>query len=447
MTEEMKIECGPPEKSGRRLVITSLDGASHRDRFDTDSDYHRRKFREAVADKFSLPEESHQWLENEIVRVADLEDQRVEEELDPVRKPILIKLSDVEPRQTDWLWPNRVAKGRITLLVGMPGVGKSFFTCDTAARVSTGSPWPDGTPCPHGSVILISAEDDPADTIRPRLDTHSADVSKIELLAGTIRTDDEGTEKELMFSLSDLDALEVALQQVSDCRLIVVDPIGSFLGGGTDAHRDNEVRAVLAPLAKLAEKYGPAVLIVAHRRKGGGGTADELALGSRAFTGIARSVWHLSADPDSGQRRLLLPGKNNLAAQQQGLAFTISGEPAALRWERDPVAMTADEALAREIVTRGHSSALDEAVAWLEDRLANGPKPGKELKEAAAADGITSRTLDRARSKLYVICGPDGFRGPWVWRLPDTTRVCQEASLTQCEDSDEMCDNEDTGGW
>src|SRR5690606_14589208 len=128
----------------------------------------------------------------------------------------------------------------------------------------------------------------------------------------------------------------------------VVDPIGSFLGGNTDAHRDNEVRGVLAPVAKLAEKSGPAVLVVAHRRKSAGSIADDLALGSRAFTGIARAVWHLSRDNENKTRRLLLPGKNNLAPEGNGLAFTIAGDPAVVVWERDPVAMSADDALAKE---------------------------------------------------------------------------------------------------
>jgi putative DNA primase/helicase len=342
--------------------------------------------------------------------------------------------------------PEKIAKGRITLAVGMPGVGKSFLTCDMASRISTGSPWPDGSVCPKGSVIIISAEDDPHDTIRPRLDAHRADVSRVHLLSSVIRAGDDGEETELMFSLGDLDALETALKQVNNCQLIVVDPIGSFLGGRTDAHRDNEVRSVLAPVAKLAEKYGPAVLMVAHRRKGGGGNADDLALGSRAFTGIARSVWHLSADPEDKQRRLFLPGKNNLAEQQQGLAFTIGGEPASVHWERDPVAMSADEALARENGDKGHSTALDEAVAWLSDALADGPRPGKEVKGEATADGIAPRTLDRAKVKLGVDTGPDGFRGPWVWLLPDSDSVRQdfpefakENTLAQCGDTGALC--------
>ncbi|MCO6047950.1 AAA family ATPase [Aeoliella sp. ICT_H6.2] len=333
--------------------------------------------------------------------------------------PSLVCFADVDPRPINWLWRGRIARGRITLLVGRPGEGKSFVTCDLASRISTGTPWPDGEPCERGTVIFITAEDDPHDTIRPRLDAHSADVNNIHLLKGSQRVEN-GKTTELIFTLSDVEILEQALRQVPDCRLIVIDPIGSFLGGRCDAHRDNEVRSVLAPIAKLAEQRGAAVLMVAHRRKGTAQSADDTALGSRAFTGLARSVWHLSRDPDDDQRRLLLPGKSNLAASTTGLAFTIAGEPASVHWDDEPVQMSADDALARETGNAtGEMSALDEAVAWLAEYLATGPHPGKAVRKAAEADGIANRTLDRARGKLRVIAEPDGFGGPWVWRLPD----------------------------
>jgi putative DNA primase/helicase len=334
--------------------------------------------------------------------------------------PAIVCMADVESRPVNWLWRNRIARGRITLVVGMPGCGKSFVTCDLASRISTGTPWPDGEPCERGRTIFITAEDDPHDTIRPRLDAHHADVSRIHLLSGVKRVE-KGETKELSFTLTDVDILEEALLKVPECRLVVVDPIGSFLGRRCDAHRDNEVRAVLAPIAKLAEQYETAMLLVAHRRKGAATSADDLALGSRAFTGLARSVWHLSRDPETPLRRLLLPGKSNLAAETTGLAFTIAGEPASVHWERDPVAMSADEALARENGGRtgGTSTAEDEAVDWLRARLADGPQPAKDTKDAASADGIASRTLDRAKRKLNVRAAPDGYRGPWVWRLPD----------------------------
>lgn len=333
--------------------------------------------------------------------------------------PVLRCLADVEPREVQWLWPGRVPLGRISLLVGRPGEGKSFLTTDMAARVSTGRTWPDGSACPAGSVILVSAEDDPHDTIRPRLDAHGADVRRVHLLSTVRRRGERGRLVEAMFTLEDLPALEEALQRQPDCRLIVIDPIGSFIGGGTDSHRDNEVRAVLAPVAQLAERYGPAVLIVAHRRKSAGTIADDLAIGSRAFTGIARAVWHLTRDTDDKRRRLLLSGKNNLAPEGTGLAFDIGGIPPAIQWEPGPVNLRADDALAAESEGGGDGGALAEATDFLRAELAHGRKTGTEVKAAAKAAGVSARTLDRARARLGVVAAPDGYRGPWTWGLPN----------------------------
>ncbi|MCA9270288.1 MAG: AAA family ATPase, partial [Planctomycetales bacterium] len=349
--------------------------------------------------------------------------------------PILTCLADVEPRDVSWLWPERIPLGRITLLVGRPGEGKSFLTTDAAARVTTRTPWPDGSDCPQGSVILISAEDDPADTIRPRLDAHCADVRRVHLLSAVRRVDGD-EQYERLITLADVDAIEASLLKLPDCKLIVVDPIGSFLGGGTDAHRDNEVRGVLAPIAKLAEKHGPAVLVVAHRRKSVGNFADDTALGSRAFTGIARAVWHLTRDVNNKARRLLLPGKNNLAHEGDGLAFSIIGEPARISWERDPVAMSADDALAAEGQAREQkpgpeAKALDAASAWLGKTLASGPRLAKDLlDEWKNGQGGSKRTLDRAKQSLAVEAYRPETPGPWWWRLPGKdANVPEDAEL------------------
>jgi putative DNA primase/helicase len=337
--------------------------------------------------------------------------------------PILQCLADIEPAAVKWLWPGRVPLGRITLLVGRPGEGKSFLTTYMAARVSSGSPWTDGSECPHGSVILISAEDDAADTIRPRLDAHYADVRRVHLLSMVRRIEADGEHHDVMFTLADLEAMETALKALSNCRLVVVDPIGSFLGGRTDAHRDNEVRAVLAPVAKLAEKYGPAVLVVAHRRKSSGNIADDLALGSRAFTGIARSVWHLTHDGDNRSRRLLLPGKNNLVPEGTGLAFTICGQPPAISWEREPVAMSADDALSVENGDEKKKpgpepQARNQAVGWLRDLLGAGPMAAGKIKEEAEGAGYAWRTVHRAKDDLGIQPYRDQFGGAWMWKLP-----------------------------
>jgi hypothetical protein len=340
--------------------------------------------------------------------------------------PIVTCMADVQPREISWLWPGRIALGRITLLVGHPGAGKSIFTTDIAARVSTGTSWPDGAICPQGSVILMSAEDDPGDTIRPRLDAHGADVRKVHLLNAVRYFDKDSKQLERMFTLADLPALEDTLRRHPDCKLVVVDPIGSFIGGDTDSHRDNEVRGVLSPVAMLAEKNGVAMLAVCHTRKSAGTRADDMALGSRAFTGLARAVWHLSIDPDNQDRRLLLAGKNNLAKQGTGLAFTIGGQPAAINWEREPVEMSADDALAKEngagdtpkpgpepVVRSMAADWLRELLGDLEEHLV------ATVKEAAEAAGVGSwKSVQRAAQEIGVISHRGTFGGGYVWRLP-----------------------------
>lgn len=347
--------------------------------------------------------------------------------------PVLVCLADVEPREVRWLWPGRVPLGRITLLVGRPGEGKSFLATDMTARVTTGTPWPDGSPCPSGSVILVSAEDDPADTIRPRLDAHGADVRRVHLLSAVRYLDDDGKPQEMMFTLADVAVLEAALQARPDCKLIVVDPIGSFMGGKVDAHRDNEVRGVLAPVAKLAEKYGAAVVVVAHQRKSPGTIADDLALGSRAFTGIARAVWHLMRDAEDKGRRLLLPGKNNLAPEGTGLAFGIFGDPPAIAWEPEPVTMSADDALAVEngngkAEKRGpEPEARNAAAEWLRRVLSGGPVATAKVKDEAKAAEYAWRTVQRAADELRVERRKAGYGEGWTWELPaeDANQTCQ----------------------
>jgi putative DNA primase/helicase len=342
--------------------------------------------------------------------------------------PIILCMADVKAVPVSWLWPGRIARGRITVLCGRPGEGKSFATMDWAARVTTGRAWPDGAACDAGSVLLVAGEDDPADTIRPRLDVHGADASRVRMLRGVSRAGKGGQRIEAAFTLADMSALEATLATMPDCTLLIVDPIGSFIGGKPDAHRDNEVRAVLAPLAALAQRTGVAVVLVAHQRKGTATHADDLVMGSRAFTGIARSVWHLLVDPEDDKRRLLLTGKNNLAEPAPGLAFTFTGTPARIEWEPDPVNTTAADVLAAQATSGERRSKLREAVEWLTEYLASGPRSAPDIERDALACGIAEKTLGRAKKKAELEKIKAGFGGGWVWQLP---QGCQNA----CEDS------------
>jgi hypothetical protein len=340
------------------------------------------------------------------------------------REPHAVNLSSVQAVEVAWLWPDRIPLGRITVLAGRPGCGKSIVSLDLAARVTRGLKWPDGTPCPQGSVLLLAAEDDLADTVRPRLDAAGADVGRVDALPGILTRDKDGRVSTSSITLADLDVIDAALEKLPDCRLVIVDPIGSYLGGRTDAHRDNEVRAVLSPLAELAARRAVAVVAVCHTRKGGAAThADDAVLGSVGFVGLARAVLHVVTDPDDStkRRKLLLPGKNNLAPPVAGFAFHVEGRPPRVVWD-GMTGENADDVLSIACRPGPDAAALKRAVEWLRETLASGSRLAKELQdEAFNGEGLSKATLDRAKKAANVEAYRPENPGPWYWRLPDGT--------------------------
>src|SRR5437660_11349850 len=221
---------------------------------------------------------------------------------------VLRCFSDIAPKPLRWVWPGRIPLGKLTLLVGDPGLGKSLLTAGIASCVSRGASFPDGARCDSGSAILLSAEDDPGDAIRPRLDAAGADVSRVHILDAVRVQLTDGSLTEKSFNLeTDIALLEGVLREHPDVRLIVIGPISAYLGG-TDSHSNAEVRGLLSPLAALAAKYGVAVLAVTHLRKSAG-AAIYRAISSIAFAAASRAVWAVACDPEDEERRLLVPGK------------------------------------------------------------------------------------------------------------------------------------------
>lgn len=333
--------------------------------------------------------------------------------------PIVVCMADVKPRPVEWLWPGRIALGKLTVIAGDPGLGKSFLTCDLAARVSIGSPWPDDPSrrAPLGRVVLMNFEDDLADTIRPRLDRHGADVERIGILTA-VRDAIDGN-RERQFDLSrDLDALEQAIVAQADCKLVVIDPVMACLGRDTDSHKTADVRALLAPLSELAARHRVAIVAVSHLNKGNG-PAMYRTSGSLAFVAAARAVWCATKDKDNPQRRLFLPVKNNLGNDLSGLAYAIVDGMVA--WERDAVTVTADEALTVDPQRRGpEADERTEAADYLRRALAGGPRLTKEVEaEAREGHGIALGTLKRARSELGVVAYQTTIPGPWWLALPN----------------------------
>lgn len=344
------------------------------------------------------------------------------ERFDILGGPVLLDMSDVECTEIEWLWPGKIPKGRLTMIVGRPGLGKSFMTSgDFAARVTRGAEWPDGAACPSGQVLIISGEDAANDTLKPRLLAHGADLSrgKIKMLAVTHRPRSDGSMEEHAFTLDDVPALEATLAQMPDCRLVIIDPIGSFMGGKVDSGRDNEVRAILAPVARVAEKHNVAVIVVMHRRKdNGGNNADATAMGSVAFTGIARMVWHVVQDAKDRDRVLFLPGKTNITKRPPGMAFRITGNPAALVWEAEPLDMHADDAIQEEAEHKSGGRKKSEIEEWLIQTLLGGSTSVKDLKADAKDAGFNWATVAATADKIPGLTKyKDAGAKAWVWAI------------------------------
>lgn len=354
--------------------------------------------------------------------------------------PVIVRLSDVKPEPVAWLWPGRIALGKLTLIAGDPGLGKSFLTLDMAARVSTGAGWPDrrGESFAPGGVVLLSAEDGVADTIRPRLDAAGADVSRIVALEAVRAVGDHGRESARAFDLSrDLPAMESAIRSVEGCRLVVIDPVTAYLGG-VDSHKNAEIRGLLAPLGAIAERHRVAVVAVTHLNKSGGGPAIYRAMGSLAFAAAARAAWVVSKDKDDPRRRLLLPIKNNIAPDTGGLAYRIEplgvdGCPA-VAWESDAVNVSADDALAGDRDGSGGRTERDDAAEWLADLLAHGPRPARDVERDARDAGYSLATLRRAKAHIQVASRKPAFGGPWEWTLREPAEDAQP-SKTPAEDA------------
>jgi hypothetical protein len=252
--------------------------------------------------------------------------------------PVLINLNDVTPQSAEWIWPARVAVGKTTMLCGDPGLGKSWITLDIAARVSTGRPWPDGSPSGEpANVLLLSAEDGLSDTIRPRLDALRADVRRVRALEIVVSAD--RTERGVQ--LSDVEALEAAVT-AANARVVIIDPLGAYLGD-TDSHRDADVRARLAPITRLAERKRFALVAVMHLGKSTQRAAVYRPGGSIAFTASARVVLAVAQHPDRDDRRVLLTIKNNLSSPPPALSYTMAG--GSLAWDPEPLAHCDVEAL------------------------------------------------------------------------------------------------------
>lgn len=350
----------------------------------------------------------------------------------------LIRASDVKPEPLNPLWPGRVYLGKLTTFAGNPGEGKSQVTVDMCARISTGADWPDGSgPAPHGHAIIIAAEDEPADTIIPRLMAAGADLDKIGILEPTIKPkkgDKGGTRMiDIGKDLTRIDRL--IRRRHPDTRVVILDTINSFLGGA-DNYRDTEVRNVLGPFKEWCERRKIAGIIVTHFRKdggnGGGGNAMSRIMGSTAFAGLARSVWAFIPETSAGEptgRNVMAVVKQNVTAKQDALAFRFVGVDVAeginapkVEWDGF-VAGTADDLL--RAADRGASGTKSKPMSmtqacqvFLVHELNPGPRLATEVMEAGLKANYTRSMINDAKKASGIESFKEEGDKRWWWRLP-----------------------------
>ena len=329
----------------------------------------------------------------------------------------LTPMAEVEAEEVTWTWPDRIPRGKITLLAGEGGLGKTYLALAIAAIKSRGGCWPDrpGEPTPRGRVVILTAEDGLADTIRPRLDALGADVAQIDAL-GTATLPNG---KLSPFTLADIDRLEAVMRRRPGVELIIIDPVTAFLGRGVDDHKNAELRALLGPISDFATKHRVAIVCITHFSKGGGKASAKI-IGSVAYSNAARATWCVLADPEDENRRLLLAVKNNLSPLRSGLGYTIAD--GVLVWEDSPVTRSANDVLASQ-GAEPKQAKRDKAIAWLKEFMAGKPGnrlPSDDVIAAARAAGFGRSLIWDVKDEASIRArkGPDG-RWSWVWEPPD----------------------------
>jgi hypothetical protein len=317
-----------------------------------------------------------------------------------------------------WLWPGRLPLGKLVILEGDPGLGKSLIALDLCARLSTGRPFPDGSPGPgRAGALVFSGEDDAADTVGPRLKALGAD------LGGAFEVHRRGAdnEEERLCFPTHTGQLEKALVR-TQARLVVLDPITAFLAQSVQLNSESSVRQALAPLQQLAQKHACTVMMHRHLNKEPGGRAVYRGSNSIAFLAVCRSAWLAARDPQDPARCVLAQVKNNLGPPQPSLAYEVirqEGDRFQFSW-LGAVAWTADQLLAAASQRSPLSGPRDHARDFLQEFLQDGPRTSREVWEAARVQDLSERTLSRAKRELSIRSERlwDGSKLLSYWLLP-----------------------------
>ena len=290
-------------------------------------------------------------------------------------------LLEIETQPVEWLWPQVIPAGKLTLLGGLPGLGKSQITVSMAAIISRGERWPASSErAQRGNVLLLVSEDGIADTVKPRLQAAGADMRRV------FATDEP-------FDLAeDLEKLKALAEKIGELRLIVLDPISRYLAGGSPA----KTRAALDAFMSWAGRNGIAVLGIRHPPKGKAANAQNLFGGTAEEIRFARGAWIALPDQAAPGRALLLLAKSNLISDKRGFAYRIEGvtlpggiETSRVAWEAERIEGTADDYLAGEVAPAPTRTAERASARTLIARPAQSPRPDRTSSPSRARPGAS----------------------------------------------------------
>lgn len=332
----------------------------------------------------------------------------------------LIPAATLKPEPIRWLWPGWLARGKLHVLAGAPGTGKTTIAMNLAACVSAGSALPSGFRPYCGNVLIWSGEDDPKDTLVPRLIAAGADMSRI-CFIGSVH---ENGKRHPFDPARDMAKLVAAVAKMDGVALLIVDPLVSAVSG--DSHKNAEVRRALTPLVELAAKLDAALLGITHYSKGTQGRDPlERVSGSLAFGALARLVFGTvkqEAEEGQPQRMMLARAKSNIGPDGGGFPYAIEQTelPDGIATSRI-VWGSAVEGTARELLAEAEpddSSHDGDAATFLRNLLADGQRAAREIYREAESAGYSRDQMKRAKRRAGVATVKEGMEGGWVWRLP-----------------------------
>ena len=311
----------------------------------------------------------------------------------------MIKMSEIQSQEIDWLWYPFIPYGKLTIVQGDPGDGKTTMVLNIAAKLSKGEGLEGNMKVPEDmNIIYQTAEDGLADTVKPRLEAAGADCERVLVI----------DESDKSLSMSD-ERLEEAIKQTG-ARLLILDPIQAYLGGGVDMNRANEARDMTKKLGALAEKYKCAIVLIGHMNKAAGNKAAYRGMGSIDFFAVARSVLLVGRVEGQPDIRAVVQIKNNLAAFGHPKAFQLS--EAGFRWLGD-YEITADEVLGG-IAPKGNKLEQAKQLLWELAETSN-MVSSTEIMELAKEEGISKRTMESAKRELQIPA--KRINSTWYWNL------------------------------